>query len=63
MGLQVLCMYHDNSKHWDSQAWVNNVDTDQILQNTAYDQSLYCLALLQQVFYTWRGSKMDQLKF
>ena len=31
-------------------AWKYKVDTDQMLHNVAYNQGLYCLQLIQQVF-------------
>ena len=35
----------NNPKHWDRRAWANSVDPDQMLQNAASVQGLYCLPL------------------
>ena len=42
----------------DRESLANSVDPDQTPQNTASDQSLHCLPLVQS-FYTLTGSKMD----
>ena len=38
--------YRNNSKYWDSQAWANSVDLDQMLQNVTSDQG-HCLTFSQ----------------
>ena len=40
--------YHNIPKYWDRKAWANSVDPDQMPQNVASDQGLYCLPLLKQ---------------
>ena len=40
-----------NPKYSDRQAWTNNVDPDQMPQNTASDQGLYLLLHIHQLFY------------
>ena len=53
----------NNPKYWDSQAWANSVDPDQMPQNAESDQGLHCLPLIQQYFKTLVGSKIDFFNF
>ena len=46
----------------DRQAWANNVDPDERLQNAASHQGLHCLPLIQQFLGTTCGSKLYLFK-
>ena len=50
--------YHNNPKYWDRQAWANSVNPDQMLQNRASDQDLYCLPLIQLILDISPGSQI-----
>ena len=45
------------------QTGLSSVDPDQMPQNVASDQGLYCLPLIQQLLDTSTGSKNDLFKF
>ena len=51
----------NNLKYWERQVCANSVDPDQMPQNVASDQGLYCFHLIQQGMSM--GSRMDSLKF
>ena len=57
--LKIDLRYHNNPTYWDRQAYVNSIDPDLMPQNTASDQGLHCLPLIQQALATMTGSKMD----
>ena len=49
-------------KYSNREAWANCVDPDQMLQNSAFDQGLHGLPLIQQFLDTLTGCKMDLFK-
>ena len=46
--LQIHCIYRNNPKYWDRQAFANSIDPDQTLQNVPSDQGLQYLPYKQQ---------------
>ena len=56
-------MQQNVSKYLDRQAWANIVDSDQMQQNVASDQSLHCLPLIHHFLDISTGSQMDLVKF
>ena len=47
--------------YFDRQAWANSVDPDQMPQNVASDQGLYCLPFIEQFLDRPWDSEMDLL--
>ena len=54
MFVKELAYYTIYSKYWNSQAWANSVDTDQMPQNVTSDQGLHFLPLIQWFSNTYR---------
>ena len=46
--LKIAVLNFTLSIHSHRQAWVNSVDYDHVPLNTAFDQGLHCLSLIQQ---------------
>ena len=65
-GLCVIKPQHyqkTSSKYLNRPASANSVDSDQILQNVASDQTLFCLQLILQYLDPSAGCKIDLFKF
>ena len=51
--------YSNILKYWNRYAWASSVASDQMPPDTASDQNLHCLPLIQQFIDTLTGGKMD----